>query len=854
MDEIKGKRLMAQVRTVPSLEIARLVGDRVLAPIEFRDPLTALPGGLFRLNPAGTLYTIERNTAVAGDFSTYTTPLAISATDQVGINISSPQDALHVGANGTNGSGAIIERVTNDNGPVSLSTWKARGTFAAKTIVSNGDPLLKIQAMGYDGATYQPAAEIAVEVVGTPGAGDMPGNVVVSTTTDGTVILTERMRIDDVGRTRISDAGTGTPAASSLLDLVSTTKGLLAPRMTTAQRDLIGSPATGLLIYNTTTGALQHYTGAAWANISIDSGWTDDGTVVRLTTSTDSVGIGTALPDAKFHVKADAGAVTPTAYPVGIFSRTAVTTDIIELMLLGGATGSARLYFGDGSIGNRGSIEYDNSVNKMRFATVQSTRMTIDSAGKVGMGTDAPATNCHQVGTTLVGYRADRYSADATAPGFQGYKSRGTVSVPVIVNDGDSLISIEAFGYDGASFIQAGFVRVKCNATPGVGDMPGMLSFGVTLDGASAPTERMQLLNQGRLLLGIQGTPAGTAGKFMIVNDRASDAVDGAMYIEEVGGATTYRSGHGDLRARGSLGTKTAIQNNDGIAAWDGLGFGATIYGVAAGIWIDADGNFTDTNFPGRIIFNTTSGATASERMAITNTVINMTVKGGFGFPRGGMSAASQFYVACESGSLSPIEAIQFSADTAGAYEVLRKARGTRASPASISSGDNLAGDSIWGYHTGAYRQGGYTLWVQAGGTPSGTSMPVDYAVATTPASSITPVERMRISNAGNISIGNNPGWGTSAARVLSHALGTAPSTSPVDAYQQYAADIVAGNTAPHFRTELGNVIKLFTSAAYTPTNVTTDRAYDANATSVDELADVVGTLISDLQATGLIG
>ena len=43
-------------------------------------------------------------------------------------------------------------------------------------------------------------------------------------------------------------------------------------------------------------------------------------------------------------------------------------------------------------------------------------------------------------------------------------------------------------------------------------------------------------------------------------------------------------------------------------------------------------------------------------------------------------------------------------------------------------------------------------------------------------------------------------------------------------------------------------------SSAYTPTNVSTDRAYDANATSINELADVVGTLIADLQALGAIG
>jgi hypothetical protein len=40
-------------------------------------------------------------------------------------------------------------------------------------------------------------------------------------------------------------------------------------------------------------------------------------------------------------------------------------------------------------------------------------------------------------------------------------------------------------------------------------------------------------------------------------------------------------------------------------------------------------------------------------------------------------------------------------------------------------------------------------------------------------------------------------------------------------------------------------------AAAYTPTNVTPDRSYNANATTLDELADVVGTLIADLQAYG---
>lgn len=42
--------------------------------------------------------------------------------------------------------------------------------------------------------------------------------------------------------------------------------------------------------------------------------------------------------------------------------------------------------------------------------------------------------------------------------------------------------------------------------------------------------------------------------------------------------------------------------------------------------------------------------------------------------------------------------------------------------------------------------------------------------------------------------------------------------------------------------------------ATYTPTNVTPDRSFDADTVAVAELADVVGTLIDDLQTIGLIG
>jgi hypothetical protein len=56
----------------------------------------------------------------------------------------------------------------------------------------------------------------------------------------------------------------GNPDASSILHLESSSKGFLPPRMTSAERDAIVSPAPGLRIFNTTTNCENYYNGLAW--------------------------------------------------------------------------------------------------------------------------------------------------------------------------------------------------------------------------------------------------------------------------------------------------------------------------------------------------------------------------------------------------------------------------------------------------------------------------------------------------------------------------------------------------------------------------------------------------------------
>jgi len=62
-------------------------------------------------------------------------------------------------------------------------------------------------------------------------------------------------------------ANPGQPHSSAGLDVDFTNKGLLLPRLTTAQRNGIGSPALGLVIYNTTTQCVESYFAAGWRTL-----------------------------------------------------------------------------------------------------------------------------------------------------------------------------------------------------------------------------------------------------------------------------------------------------------------------------------------------------------------------------------------------------------------------------------------------------------------------------------------------------------------------------------------------------------------------------------------------------------
>ncbi|MEO0583162.1 MAG: tail fiber domain-containing protein [Bacteroidota bacterium] len=65
------------------------------------------------------------------------------------------------------------------------------------------------------------------------------------------------------------------PAPSSILDIQSSSKGILIPRLTATERDAITSPATGLMVFVTTDARFYYYNGAAWQAMAGSAGGYD---------------------------------------------------------------------------------------------------------------------------------------------------------------------------------------------------------------------------------------------------------------------------------------------------------------------------------------------------------------------------------------------------------------------------------------------------------------------------------------------------------------------------------------------------------------------------------------------------
>lgn len=162
--------------------------------------------------------------------------------------------------------------------------------------------------------------------------------------------------------------GTTSPDASAVLDMTSTSQGVLIPRMTTTQREAIATPVIGLQVYDTDTMSVWSYNGTAWANGSGGPGKFVDGATPDIAYYEGKVGIGrNNFSDAHKLWVEGVKSTTSTNTPVKInadYTGTGTSEATYGL-----ATGSRNLGTGtiDFAIAARNSTDNSNAGGTMNW-------------------------------------------------------------------------------------------------------------------------------------------------------------------------------------------------------------------------------------------------------------------------------------------------------------------------------------------------------------------------------------------------------------------------------------------------------------------------------------------------------
>jgi hypothetical protein len=386
-----------------------------------------------------------------------------------------------------------------------------------------------ISFQGADGTEFVEAAQIRAEIDGTPGANDMPGRLVFSTTADGAASPTERLRITSAGRVGI---GNTTPRTTLV---VGTEGGYPAGsasdscRLVVQSADLISK--NGLrVVANNYLGASEAYldlvnfgsknytyesgfrlTGGVAAGGNTSNAYLAFSTTALPTDATESstvtlsekmridssgrVGIGTSSPGSALHVNGG-DIILQTEDPGNRFIRTSFAGGAIQIR------GSA----GTEDRGLRFGI-VDNNIVFNETARIQSNRLLVGTSSASGASRFVVQGNVS----------GGNFASMAIA-----YNSGGAISPDVTLGE------IKFTDQEAANTFAG--ITAATDGTAGTDDYPGRLVFSTTADGASTPTERMRIGSDGNVYFNTTSNPNpdNEIGLLNIVSDGAAsrDAIN----------------------------------------------------------------------------------------------------------------------------------------------------------------------------------------------------------------------------------------------------------------------------------------------------------------------------------------
>jgi len=337
-----------------------------------------------------------------------------------------------------------------------------------------------------------------------------------------------------------------------------------------------------------------------------------------------------------------------------------------------GTSNYGTLAFGDSTDASgvdryAGAIEYYHNNNSMTFLTSSTSRMTLDSSGRLLVGqSSSPSSGSGQYAKIFVA-------------GYAGGSPGGAIisiardEAATAMSSGDTLGELIFSDNTGGTFAS---VKGSADAAPGSNDFPGRLTFFTTADGASSQTERMRIDSSGVVKLTQAGnnprfgsieasgdafklkafsgnsshnaemqfftgnnSPAermriDSSGRLLVGTSSAQTTpTDSRFQVSGTGFATSsirqtrFESGTSGpsiilAHARGSEASNQSLANGDELGkirfhGHDGTDFNS----LGAEIIGEVDGTPGSDDMPGRLLFRTTADGASSptERMRINS-------------------------------------------------------------------------------------------------------------------------------------------------------------------------------------------------------------------------------------------